>query len=124
MNVILITSFGEWANLYGGGGPPGTEVLRYAFALNPAAPGDGTQLPVMYADGRTRILSHFKHRHATDLAYQYEVSTDLVNWSVAQNGIHYYEFTTDLADGLLRSDLVILVDWPRAFFRPRATLIP
>jgi hypothetical protein len=98
--------------------------LRYAFVLNPATPGDTRQLPQITTFGRTRILSHYKQRYATDLAYQYELSNDLVNWSLAVNGIHYYEFTTDLPNGIQQVDLVILLDWPSVFFRPRATLIP
>jgi hypothetical protein len=129
VNIVLISSFADWMSLYQGGNAPGaaggnSSLLSYAFALNPLSPGDASLLPLIYSDGRARILSHFKHRYAADLAYQYEVSTDLANWSVARSGVHFYEFTTDLAYGIQQRDLVILVDWPKAFFRPRVTVSP
>jgi len=120
VNVVLITSFADWQNSHGAGN---TDFRSYAFALNPAMPGDTSRLPLMYSVGQTRILSHYKPRYAADLAYRYDVSPDLINWSVAKNGIHYYEFTTDLANGLQKIELVLLVDWPKAFFRPRANVL-
>ena len=129
VNARLITSIADWTNLYGGGDSLAPQeavsnLMDYAFALEPSVPGRPGGLPQMHSVGRARLLSHLKPRYATDLAYTYEVSSDLVTWSPAINGIHYYGFTTDLPNALQQKDLVILLDWPQVFLRVRAALIP
>ena len=129
VHVELITSLAEWTNLYGSGAgfapvAAASNLLSYAFVLNPDARGGPGGLPRMSSIGRARVLSHLKPRYATDLAYTYEVSSDLVAWSPAIEGIHYYEFSNDLPDALQQKDLVILLDWPQVFLRVRTELIP
>jgi hypothetical protein len=116
-------------NFYGGAGAVGpqgaaAQFLAYAFVLSPAAPGDMRPFPQMFTVGRVQVLSHLRYRYAADLTYQYEISPDLVTWSAGVNGIHFYEFKTNLPNSLQQIDLVILLDWPKVFLRPRATLNP
>ena len=126
VNVGVANTFGHWANLNGwpsgAGGVNAAGVLKYAFGLNAPAGGDTGGLPRMYTQGKSRIVSHLKQRWATDLNYQYEISQDLVNWSPAIRDVHFHEFSTNLPNGLRRSDLVLMVDWPKAFLRARAVL--
>ena len=129
VNVQVITSMADWTNRYGGGTPavpPGTvaNLLSYAFALNPTASGFADGLPRIYSVGRARVLSHLKPRYATDLTYNIEISSDLLTWSPAILGTHYYDFITDLPNAFQRRDAVILVDWPQVFLRVRTGLIP
>lgn len=124
VTVALSDTIGNWANIHGVPGTPDAATLKqYAFTLNPAA-GDVAGLPHIVADGYAKILSYEKQRWATDLLYRYEISADLLSWAPAVNGVHYYEFDTPLANGVVRGDLVFLVDWPRAFLRVQATLLP
>ena len=121
--VTVGFTYADWLNLYPGAGAAGNSVppaLAYAFALNPLAPGDLTGAPRAWKQGSIRGLSHLKQRWANDLTYSYEISPDLVNWELAVNGLHYYEFRNQLTNGIDQSDLMLLVPWPRAFLRPRA----
>ena len=115
--VLLADTLGHWSSLNGGG-----DLMGYAFGLNPRAGGDVAGLPRIRIQGKARIVSHLKPAWATDLTYQYEVSQDMVAWIPAIKGIHYHEFTNDLPNALRRSDLVLLVNWPKAFMRVRAVL--
>ena len=81
-------------------------------------------MPKLHTVGRARVLSYLKPKYAADLAYHIEVSSDLINWSPAIHGVHYFEFTADLPNALQRRELVFLGDWPQAFFRVRTDWIP
>jgi hypothetical protein len=125
--VTVGFDFANWLALHPGanGGilPAST---KYAFGLNPLQPvdpltsGEFANAPRPWKQGSVYGLRHYKQRWANDLTYSYQISTDLVNWSPAQNGVHFYEFQTQLGNGLDQSDLTILVKWPRVFLRPRA----
>jgi hypothetical protein len=118
VSVILADTFTNWFNSYGA--PNGANLLQYAFALNPLAGGDTVGLPRAHTQGKNRVVTYLKQRWATDLTYQYEISQDLVNWIPAIRDVHFHEFTTNLPNGVLQSDLILLVDWPKAFVRVRA----
>jgi hypothetical protein len=120
VSVMLANTFGNWSNGSGSGG--GNNLLSYAFGLSPQAGGDVAGLPRMRIQGKARIVSHLKPAWATDLTYQYEISQDMVTWTPAIKGIHYHEFVNDLPNALRRSDLVLLVNWSKAFVRVRAVL--
>ena len=126
VSVALSNTFGNWASLNGWSGGPGgvntAGVLKYAFGLNAPAGGNTAGLPHVHTQGKTRIVSHLKQRWATDLTYHYEISQDLANWSPAIRGVHFHEFSTNLPNGMRRSDLVLMVDWPKAFLRVRAVV--
>ena len=96
--------------------------MGYAFGLNPQAGGDVTGLPKIRIQGKARVVSHLKPAWATDLTYQYEMSQDMVAWVPAIKGIHYHEFTNDMPNAIRQSELVLLVNWPKAFVRVRAVL--
>ena len=128
VNVQLIASLTDWTNRYGGGSPPAlgaySNLLNYAFAMNPGTAGAADGMPKLHSVGRARALSYLKPKYAADLAYNIEISPDLIDWSPAVHGVHYFEFTVDLPNALQRRELVILADWPQAFFRVRTDLIP
>jgi hypothetical protein len=123
--VTVGYTFADWTAQYP---PPGTAAWPadpasiYAFGLNPLIPGDLGNAPRMWRQGAVKGLRHLRQRWSTDLGYRYLVSSDLVNWTPAIPGVHIYEFRHPLGSGLDQSDVVLLVDWPRAFLRPQAQL--
>ena len=129
VNVQLIASLSDWENRYGGGNSlfaagANSNLLRYAFGMNPGIASANGGLPQLRSVGNARLLSYSKPKYASDVGYHVEISSDLINWSPANHGDQYFEITTDMPNALQRRDLVILVDWPQAFLRVRADLIP
>jgi hypothetical protein len=122
--VTVGYTFTDWANQFpppSPGWPPDTASI-YAFGLNPLNLGDLTNAPRMWREGSVKGLRHLRQRWSSDLSYSYLISTDLVTWTPATLGVHYYEFRDRLANGLDQSDVVLLVNWPRVFLRPQAQL--
>ena len=127
--VTVGYSFQDWsggaASGNGGGGTGGAggavnTFAAYAFGLNPNAPGNVSGMPRFWRQGSVCGLRHFKQRWSNDLSYGYQISPDLVNWMPAREGVHYYEFTTPLPNGLDQADLAVLVSWPQVFLRVKA----
>ena len=118
VSVLLADTFTHWSN--GGGGAGG--LLRYAFGANAQAGDHVPGLPKIKIQGKAKVVSHLKPMWATDLAYQYEMSQDMLTWVPAIPGIHYHEFLKDLPNALRQSDCVLLVNWPKAFMRVKANL--
>ena len=119
--VMLADTFAHWSSINGGGGA-GNNLMSYAFGLNPPVGDNVAGLPRIRNQGKARVVSHLKPAWATDLTYQYEMSQDMLTWIPAIKGIHYHEFTNDLPNAIRRSELVLLVNWPKAFVRVRAVL--
>ena len=119
VSVSLSDTFSRWSNANGAsaGG-----LLNYAFGSNSQTGGNVVGLPKVKIQGKAKVVSHLKPRWATDLAYQYEVSQDMVTWIPAIPEVHYHEFSKDLPNAIRQSDCVLLVNWPKAFMRVRATL--
>jgi hypothetical protein len=123
--VVVGYTFTDWASLYpppGIGDWPVGAAAIYAFGLNPLNPGDMSNAPKMWQQGSVKGLRHLRQRWSSDLQYGYLISPDMVNWTPAELGVHFYEFRDRLANGLDQSDIVFLVDWPRAFVRPQAQI--
>jgi hypothetical protein len=122
--VTVGYTFNDWASQYPPPSPawPPDATNIYAFGLNPLNPGDLTNAPRMWRQGSVKGLRHLRQRWSSDLNYSYLISTDLVTWTPATLGVHYYEFRDRLANGLDQSDIVLLVDWPRVFLRPEAQI--
>ena len=123
--VTVGYTFNDWSNLNPPpdlGGGPQSAIGLYAFGLNPLSPGDLTQAPRMEQHGAVKILRHLRQRWASDLQYRYLVSSDLVEWSPAVPGIHYYEFRKPISGSLEESEIVVLTDWPSAFLRAEAQI--
>lgn len=124
LQVTVGYTFTDWASQYP---PPSPSSVPdptniYAFGLNPLNPGDLRNAPRMWRQGSVKGLRHSRQRWSSDLSYRYLISTDLVNWTPAVAGTHFYEFRSPLANGLDQSDVILLVDWPRAFLQPIAEL--
>ena len=115
--VSLADTFSHWSNASGG-----SSLLGYAFGSNGQAGGNAGGLPRIKIQGKSRVVSHLKPMWATDLAYQYEMSQDMVTWIPAIPDVHYHEFSKDLPNAIRQSDCVLLVNWPAAFVRVRANL--
>ena len=120
-SVALADTFAHWA-AGNGGAAAGSNLMAYAFGLNPQVGGDVSGLPRTKIQGKVRVVSHAKPAWATDLTYQYEISQDMVTWIPAIKGVHYYEFAKDLPNALRQSDLVLMVNWSKAYLRVRAAL--
>ncbi len=118
--VTVGYSFQNWSGGESSANGAASAFAAYAFGSNPNAPGDVSGMPRFWRQGSALGLRHFKQRWSTDLSYGYQISPDLVNWIPARNGVHYYEFTTSLANGLDQTDLAVLVSWPQVFLRVKA----
>ncbi len=118
-SVVLANTFNAWVG--GGAGATQQTLLRYAFGLSPLG-GGVAGLPRMKIQGKSRVITHLKPTWATDLNYQYEISQDLLSWVPATPGTHYHEFSKNLPNAIRQTDLVLLVNWPKAYLRARAVL--
>lgn len=132
----LLGTYENWAAYhFGGGNPAGsaagddpsgrglTNLAKYAFTLDPQKADDRAGLPRLDKIGTAWVFGHRRPKYATDLAYSYEISSDLATWVAATAGVHFQQRTTELPEGQVREELQLLVDWPRAFLRVRANQI-
>lgn len=133
VTVARLQSYADWSALYFGADQVAggslqqdaaglTNLAKYAFVLDPQKSGDVAGLPRLVGGGNSRLFTHLRPKHATDLTYHYEISPDLASWQPALPGLHFYANTTPLPEGRARVDLLLLVGWPKAFLRARAEL--
>lgn len=99
-----------------------SNLLKYALAANPLANNGPVALPQIHTTGNNRIFRHRKPSWATDVAYHYEISHDLLDWVPAVNGVDYQLTDTPLPDQVIQSDLVFLGNWAQSFMRVRVVL--
>jgi hypothetical protein len=97
-------------------------LLKYAFADDPLTDNGALSLPQMQSAGAAKVFRHYKLSWSTDLAYQYEISRDMLSWAPAISGVDYQKTDTQLPNGVVQSDLVILGNWLRSFMRVRVQL--
>ena len=98
--------------------------MDYGMAINPKSGGSLGSLPELRLENGSFIFSHLRPKFTSDLSYQYQISSDLVHWIPAINGVHYFDFSQDLDDGTKLVNLLLLVDWPHAFVRAGVNLTP
>lgn len=126
VSVALIQTYADWAAFHAASGSQQQDaaglsnLVKYAFALDPRSGGDIAGLPRLVRSGNARVFSHLRPKHATDLTYRYEYSTDLAGWQPAINGQQFYQNTTDLGDGRTRVELLLLISGPKVFLRALA----
>jgi hypothetical protein len=126
VTVVPLFAFGDFAEYQAsssGGTAPGpldvipgnrlSSLLNYAFFLNGGATGGVAGLPRMEGTGQSHIFVHLRPKYASDLLYHYEISQDLITWVPAAKDVHYYQHTTEVGDGSVRVELLLLVNWPR-----------
>ncbi len=119
VTVAKIQTFADWTSLYSGSLPSGQSqrFIDYGLSINPTQSGGVGVQPALKRENGSLVFSHLRPKFATDLSHQYQISSDLVHWIPAVNGVHYFDFSTDRDDGTRQVNLLLLVDWSRAFVR-------